>query len=56
MFLCISCKSSLRVLIPFQGFELKEDITVSQLLSRIQNRELGENFAIFVFCIYSSKS
>ena len=46
MFLCVSVRSGSRVVLPFQGIELGEELTVGQLLSKIQSREIGEKFFV----------
>ena len=50
MFLCVSIRIKSRVIVPFQGIQLKEgQLSVGELLTRLQNRELGEKFFVPFF-------
>lgn len=46
MFICLEVRTNSRTAVPFRGIELKDEITVSQLMTKIQNREFGKKFMV----------
>ena len=44
MFVCVSIKADGKVLVPFHGINLKEDMTIADLLSKVQDGFFGEQY------------